>query len=74
MQSVLKPSDYVEFLFRLKFGGGEPLSACSKIEDDIVLRKGDRQKPLSCAPRRASRGCGANRAGEPTRTVVAAIG
>jgi hypothetical protein len=29
MQSVLKPSDYVEFLFRLKFGGGDPLSACS---------------------------------------------
>jgi hypothetical protein len=30
MQSVLKPSDYVEFLFRLKFGGGDPLSACSR--------------------------------------------
>jgi hypothetical protein len=30
MQSILKRSDYVEFLFRLKFGSGDPLSACSR--------------------------------------------
>jgi hypothetical protein len=30
MPSILQQSDYVDFLFRLKFGSGDPLSACSK--------------------------------------------
>jgi hypothetical protein len=29
MPSILQRSDYVDFLFRLKFGRGDPLSACS---------------------------------------------
>jgi hypothetical protein len=30
MQSILKQSDYMEFLLRLKFGSDDPLSACSR--------------------------------------------
>jgi hypothetical protein len=54
MQSILKRSDYVEFLFQLKFGTGDPLSACSREASSFTAWKNDPIVRQRLSPRRTT--------------------
>ena len=41
----------------------------SALEEALRIARSSRPRPMNCAPRRASPGCGANRAGAPKRAI-----